>query len=195
LLSKDEGMLATFMEQLKTIKQEVQVQVPKPPLQKTCDVIEDIYAIEKPRQNDVNIPQRARNKGGRRGERRKSRREIELKDNTKQIQKCYAVERRLTITQNEGMLATFMEQLKTIKQEVQVQVPKPPLQKTCDVIEDIYAIEKPRQNDVNIPQRARNKGGRRGERRKSRREIELKDNTKQIQKCYAVERRLTITQS
>nr|GEV27934.1 protein FAR1-related sequence 5-like [Tanacetum cinerariifolium] len=34
LLSKDEGMLATFVEQLKTIKQEVQVQVPKPPSQK-----------------------------------------------------------------------------------------------------------------------------------------------------------------
>ncbi|GJW42919.1 hypothetical protein Tco_0071718 [Tanacetum coccineum] len=62
LLSKDEGMLATFMEQLKTIKQEVQVQVPKPPSQKTGDMIEDIHAIEKPQQNDVNNPQRARNK-------------------------------------------------------------------------------------------------------------------------------------
>ncbi|GJS51107.1 hypothetical protein Tco_0624469 [Tanacetum coccineum] len=57
LLSKDEGMLATFVEQLKTIKQEVQVQVPKPPSQKTGDVIEDIYAVEKPQQNDVNDPQ------------------------------------------------------------------------------------------------------------------------------------------
>nr|GEY08649.1 hypothetical protein [Tanacetum cinerariifolium] len=48
LLNKDEGILATFVEQLKTIKQEVQVQVPKPPSQKTCDVIEDIYAVKKP---------------------------------------------------------------------------------------------------------------------------------------------------
>ncbi|GJR30770.1 FAR1-related sequence 5-like protein [Tanacetum coccineum] len=88
LLSKDEGMLATFLEQLKTIKQEVQVQVPKPPSQKTGDVIEDIYAVEKPQQNDANNPQRARNKGGRRGERRKSRREIALKAKTRQIRKC-----------------------------------------------------------------------------------------------------------
>ncbi|GJR56947.1 FAR1-related sequence 5-like protein [Tanacetum coccineum] len=83
----------------------------------------------------------------------------------------------------EGMLATFVEQLKTIKQEVQVQVPKPPSQKTGDVIEYIYAVEKPQQNDVNNPQRARNKGGRRGERRKSGREIALKAKTRQIQKC------------
>ncbi|GJY50069.1 FAR1-related sequence 5-like protein [Tanacetum coccineum] len=54
LLGKDEGMLAKFVEQLKTIKQEVQ----------------------------------AVNKGGRRGERRKSRRENALKSKTKQIQKC-----------------------------------------------------------------------------------------------------------
>ncbi|GJU64963.1 zinc finger, SWIM-type containing protein [Tanacetum coccineum] len=86
--NKDEGMLATFVEQLKTIKQEVQVQVPKPPSQKTGDVIEDIYAVEKPQQNDVNNPQRARNKGGRRGERRKSGREIALKAKTRQIRKC-----------------------------------------------------------------------------------------------------------
>nr|GFB57644.1 hypothetical protein [Tanacetum cinerariifolium] len=32
------------------------------------DVIEDIYAVEKPQQIDVNNPQRDRNKGGRRGE-------------------------------------------------------------------------------------------------------------------------------
>ncbi|GKB42879.1 FAR1-related sequence 5-like protein [Tanacetum coccineum] len=60
LLGKDEGMLAKFVEQLKTIKKEVQVQVPKPPSQKTGYVIEDIYAVEKPQQNNVNNPQRAR---------------------------------------------------------------------------------------------------------------------------------------
>ncbi|GKC91805.1 FAR1 DNA binding domain, zinc finger, SWIM-type, MULE transposase domain containing protein [Tanacetum coccineum] len=52
---------------------------------------------------------------------------------------------------NEGMLVKFVEQLKTIKQEVQVQVPKPPSQKTGDVIEYIYAVEKPQQNNVNNP--------------------------------------------
>nr|GEW42385.1 hypothetical protein [Tanacetum cinerariifolium] len=91
LLSKDEEMLATFAEQLKTIKQEVQVQVPKPPSQKTSDVIEDIYAVKKPQQNDVNNPQRARNKGGRRGERRKHGKEIALKAKNKQIQKSRLV--------------------------------------------------------------------------------------------------------
>ncbi|PWA83051.1 periodic tryptophan protein [Artemisia annua] len=43
--------------------------------------------------------------------------------------------------------------------EVEVQVLKPPSQKTRDVIEDIYAVEKPKQNEVNNPQGARNKGG------------------------------------
>nr|GEV16419.1 hypothetical protein [Tanacetum cinerariifolium] len=56
--------------------------------EKTGDVIEDIYAVKKPQQNDVNNLQRARNKGGRRGERRKSGREIALKAKTKQIMKC-----------------------------------------------------------------------------------------------------------
>nr|GEU57469.1 hypothetical protein [Tanacetum cinerariifolium] len=55
---------------------------------KTGDVIEDKYAVEKPQQHDVNNLQRARNKGGRRGERRKSGREIALKAKTKQIRKC-----------------------------------------------------------------------------------------------------------
>ncbi|GJU23163.1 FAR1-related sequence 5-like protein [Tanacetum coccineum] len=85
--------------------------------------------------------------------------------------------------------------LKTIKQEVQVQVPKPPLQKIGVVIEYIYVVEKPQQNNVNNPQRAVNKGGRRGECRKSGREMALKAKTKQIRKCLCVERRLTSTQS
>nr|GEX58508.1 zinc finger, SWIM-type [Tanacetum cinerariifolium] len=57
-------------------------------IEKTCDVIEDIYAVEKPQQNDDNNPQRARNKGGRRREHRKSGREIALKAKTRQIRKC-----------------------------------------------------------------------------------------------------------
>ncbi|GJS63715.1 zinc finger, SWIM-type containing protein [Tanacetum coccineum] len=87
LLSKDEDKLAKFVEQLKNIKNEVQSQVPKPPSQKTRDVIKYIYAIEKPKQNNINNPQRAINKGGRRGERRKSEREL-VKEKTKQGKKC-----------------------------------------------------------------------------------------------------------
>ncbi|GJT74111.1 hypothetical protein Tco_1040836 [Tanacetum coccineum] len=47
-------------------------------------MIEDIYAVEKPKQNNINNPQGAINKGGRRGERRKSGRELALKVETKQ---------------------------------------------------------------------------------------------------------------
>ncbi|GJY03950.1 FAR1-related sequence 5-like protein [Tanacetum coccineum] len=86
--NKDEDKLAKFVEQLKNIKNEVQSQVPKPPSQKTGDVIEDIYAFEKPKQNNINNPQGAINKGGRRGERRKSGRELALKAKTKQSKKC-----------------------------------------------------------------------------------------------------------
>ncbi|GKE11904.1 hypothetical protein Tco_1415455 [Tanacetum coccineum] len=76
-----------------------------------------------------------------------------------------------------------MEQLKTIKKEVEVQVAKPPSQKTGDVIEDIYAVEKPKQNQINNPQGAIDKGVRIGECKKSGREIALKAKTKQSKKC------------
>ncbi|GKD89873.1 zinc finger, SWIM-type containing protein [Tanacetum coccineum] len=88
LLSKDEDKLAKFVEQLKNIKNEVQSQVPKPPSQKTRDVIKYMYAIEKPKQNNINNLQGAINKGDRRGERRKSGRELALKAKTKQSKKC-----------------------------------------------------------------------------------------------------------
>ncbi|GJW73506.1 hypothetical protein Tco_0132876 [Tanacetum coccineum] len=60
-----------------------EVKVPNPPSQKTGDVIEDIYAIKR-----VNNPQKASNKGGRRGERRKSGREIAMKAKAKRARKC-----------------------------------------------------------------------------------------------------------
>ncbi|GJT75236.1 hypothetical protein Tco_1041961 [Tanacetum coccineum] len=44
--------------------------------------------VEKPKQNNINNPQGAINKGGRRGERRKSGRELALKAKTKQSKKC-----------------------------------------------------------------------------------------------------------
>nr|GEU48855.1 zinc finger, SWIM-type [Tanacetum cinerariifolium] len=75
LLRKDKEQLKQFVENLENIKKEIQVKVPNPPSQKTCDVIEDIYAIKKPKQNLVNNLQKASNKGGRRGERIKSGRE------------------------------------------------------------------------------------------------------------------------
>ncbi|GJV83675.1 zinc finger, SWIM-type containing protein [Tanacetum coccineum] len=88
LLRKDEEQLKQFVEKLENIKKEIQVKLPNPPSQKTGDVIEDIYAIKKPNQNLVNNPQKASNKGGRRGERRKSRREIAMKAKAKRARKC-----------------------------------------------------------------------------------------------------------
>ncbi|GJT42796.1 FAR1-related sequence 5-like protein [Tanacetum coccineum] len=88
LLRKDEEQLKQFVEKLENIKKEIQVKLPNPPSQKTGDVIEDIYAIKKPNQNLVNNPQKASNKGGRRGERRKSGREIAMKAKAKRARKC-----------------------------------------------------------------------------------------------------------
>ncbi|GJT62101.1 zinc finger, SWIM-type containing protein [Tanacetum coccineum] len=88
LLRKDEEQLKTFVEKLENIKKEIHVKVPNPPSQKAGDVIEDIYAIKKPKQNLVNNPQKASNKGGRRGERRKSGREIAMKAKAKRARKC-----------------------------------------------------------------------------------------------------------
>ncbi|GKB04077.1 hypothetical protein Tco_0832220 [Tanacetum coccineum] len=51
LLRKDEEQLKQFVEKLENIKKEIQVKVPNPPSQKISDVIEDIYAIKKPKQN------------------------------------------------------------------------------------------------------------------------------------------------
>nr|GEX19876.1 hypothetical protein [Tanacetum cinerariifolium] len=87
LLRKDKEQLKQFVENLENIKKEIQVKVPNLPYQKMGDVIEDIYAIKKPKQNLVNNPQKASNKGGRRGERIKSGREIAMKAKAKRAQK------------------------------------------------------------------------------------------------------------
>nr|GEV66557.1 hypothetical protein [Tanacetum cinerariifolium] len=76
-----------------------------------------------------------------------------------------------------------MDKLENIKKEIQVKMANPPSQKTGDVIEDIYAIKKSKQNLVNNPQKASNKRGRRGERRKSGREIAMKAKAKRAWKC------------
>nr|GEU58044.1 hypothetical protein [Tanacetum cinerariifolium] len=62
LLRKEKEQLKQFVENLENIKKEIQVKVPNLPSQKMGDVIEDIYAIKKPKQNLVNNPQKARNK-------------------------------------------------------------------------------------------------------------------------------------
>nr|GEW76407.1 hypothetical protein [Tanacetum cinerariifolium] len=85
---KDKELLKHFVEKLENIKKEIQVKVPNPPSQKMGDVIEDIYAIKKPKQNLVNNPQKASNKGGRRGEQIKSGREIAMKAKAKRARKC-----------------------------------------------------------------------------------------------------------
>ncbi|GJW62442.1 zinc finger, SWIM-type containing protein [Tanacetum coccineum] len=88
LLRKDEEQLKQFVEKLENIKKEIQVKLPNPLSQKMGDVIEDIYAIKKPNQNLINNPQKASNKGSRRGERRKSGKEIAMKAKAKRAQKC-----------------------------------------------------------------------------------------------------------
>nr|GEW97085.1 zinc finger, SWIM-type [Tanacetum cinerariifolium] len=88
LLRKDEEQLKQFVEKLENVKKEIQVKVPNPPSQKMGDAIEDIYAIKKPKQNLVNNPQKASKKGGRRGEQRKSGREIAMKAKAKRARKC-----------------------------------------------------------------------------------------------------------
>nr|GFA05203.1 protein FAR1-related sequence 5-like [Tanacetum cinerariifolium] len=90
-------------------------------------------------------------------------------------------------------LKQFMEKLENIKKEIQVKVLNPPSQKTGDVIEDIYAIKKPKQNLVNNLQKASNKGGRRGERIKSGREIAMKAQAKRAQKSAAEQEMRTAT--
>nr|GEW58185.1 hypothetical protein [Tanacetum cinerariifolium] len=71
LLRKYEERLKQLVEKLENIKKEIQ-----------------------PKQNLVNNPQKASNKGGRRGERRKSRREIAMKAKAKRARKCgYCVEK------------------------------------------------------------------------------------------------------
>nr|GFB56413.1 hypothetical protein [Tanacetum cinerariifolium] len=95
LLRKDKEQLKRFVENLENIKKEIQVKVPNPPSQKTGDVIEDIYAIKKLKQNLVNNPQKARNKGGRRGERINGGREITMKAKAIRAWKCgYCAEKK-----------------------------------------------------------------------------------------------------
>nr|GEW19358.1 protein FAR1-related sequence 5-like [Tanacetum cinerariifolium] len=92
-----------------------------------------------------------------------------------------------TIYKEEGKETVIQEKDKVV--DYKVKVPNPPSQKTGDVIEDIYAIKKPKQNLVNNPKKASNKGGRKGERIKSGREIAMKAKAIRARKCgYCAEK-------
>ena len=90
LLSKDEGKLGKFVEQLKSIKKEIEDEVPKPPSRKKEieNVVEDIYAVEKPEKLLVNNPSKGKTKGWSKEARRKSGREMALKERSKPKRKC-----------------------------------------------------------------------------------------------------------
>ena len=90
LLSKDEGKLGKFVEQLKSIKKEIEDEVPKPPSRKKEieNVVEDIYAVEKPEKLLVNNPSKGKTKGWSKEARRKSGREMALEERSKPKRKC-----------------------------------------------------------------------------------------------------------
>lgn len=91
-LSKDKVKMGSFVEKLKTLKTEVEDDVPNPPSKNTGDVIGDHFAISNPETKIVNNPTKARNKGNiseaQRNERRKSEREKALQVKKKQMKPC-----------------------------------------------------------------------------------------------------------
>nr|GEW55625.1 hypothetical protein [Tanacetum cinerariifolium] len=94
-LYTDEGKETVIQEKDKVVDYKVMRNPEDGSVECTCRhflqngyVIEDIYAIKKPKQNLVNNPQKASNKGGRRGEQRKSGREIAMKAKAKRARKC-----------------------------------------------------------------------------------------------------------
>ena len=90
LLGKDEGKLGKFVEELKSIKKRIEDEVPKPPSRKKEieNVVEDIYAVEKPDKKVVNNPTNGKTKGWSKEARRKSRREVALEEKRKPKRKC-----------------------------------------------------------------------------------------------------------
>ncbi|GJZ11418.1 FAR1-related sequence 5-like protein [Tanacetum coccineum] len=90
LLSKDEGRMATYVEKLKKLLDEVKADMPNPPSRNTGDVIGGIFSISKPKQVDVKNPTKAVNKGEhlKKGERLKSEREKAIKVRAKKIKVC-----------------------------------------------------------------------------------------------------------
>ena len=90
LLGKDEGKLGKFVEDLKSIKKRIEDEAPKPPSRKKEieNVLEDVYAVNKPDKQDVNNPNKVPTKGWSKEARRKSAREIALEETSKRKRKC-----------------------------------------------------------------------------------------------------------
>ncbi|GKA37488.1 FAR1 DNA binding domain, zinc finger, SWIM-type, MULE transposase domain containing protein [Tanacetum coccineum] len=74
LLSKDEGKMGTYVENLKKLLDNVKADMPNPPSRDTRDVIEGIFSITKTNEIEVQNPTKAVNKGEhlKKGERLKS---------------------------------------------------------------------------------------------------------------------------
>ncbi|GJW38108.1 hypothetical protein Tco_0063953 [Tanacetum coccineum] len=87
LLSKDEGKMGTYVENLKILLDEVKADMSNPPSRNTGDVIGGIFSITKPNQIAVQNPTKVVNKGEhlKKGERLKSEREKALKVGKKKL--------------------------------------------------------------------------------------------------------------
>ena len=81
-------------------------------------------------------------------------------------------------------MGDFVEKLKTLKTEVEAEVPNHPSMETGDVIGEHYAVSKPDENIVNNPTKVGNKGNitekERNKRRKSEKEKALGVKKKQV---------------
>ncbi|PWA97830.1 Zinc finger, PMZ-type [Artemisia annua] len=88
---------------------------------------------------------------------------------------------------NVEKMGDFVEKLKTLKTEVEAEVPNHSSIETGDVIGEHYAISKPNEKTVNNPTKVGNKGNitekERNKRRKSEKEKALRDKKKQKKKC------------
>ncbi|PWA63318.1 FAR1 DNA binding domain, Zinc finger, SWIM-type, MULE transposase domain, FHY3/FAR1 family [Artemisia annua] len=88
---------------------------------------------------------------------------------------------------NVEKMGDFVEKLKTLKTEVEAEVPNHPSIETGDVIGEHYAISKPNEKTVNNPTKVGNKGNitekERNKRRKSEKEKALRVKKKQKKKC------------
>ncbi|GJY46338.1 FAR1 DNA binding domain, zinc finger, SWIM-type, MULE transposase domain containing protein, partial [Tanacetum coccineum] len=90
LLSKDEGKMGTYVENLKKLLDDVKADMPNPPSRDTGDVIEGIFSITKTNEIEVQNPTKAVNKGEhlKKGERLKSEREKAITGAKKKVRPC-----------------------------------------------------------------------------------------------------------
>ncbi|GKC85721.1 FAR1-related sequence 5-like protein [Tanacetum coccineum] len=90
LLSKDEGKMGTYVENLKKLLDDVKADMPNPPSRDTGDVIEGIFSITKTNEIEVQNPTKSVNKGEhlKKGERLKSEREKAITCAKKKVRPC-----------------------------------------------------------------------------------------------------------